>query len=226
VQALISGTFATRAAAFAAARAIAQTSLCCSAVLVEGAGSPLEWRALVVAEGFRGAVARQVVEARRSVELHQGSAQVYDDARATTDVLQALAARRAAPPERGGVLLRGTVMPARQAPLVADLLDVLAPCFDATYLQADAAVGTFYLAIVPWGDDAAPIDLQIATLARARAQLRAAEGHLVVEAAPSEIRRGMDPWGAPAAGEQLARMLKRHLDPAGILNPGRFAYGI
>ena len=52
-------------------------------------------------------------------------------------------------------------------------------------------------------------------------------GSLVVERAPRAVKETLDVWG-PVAPEVLdvMRRLKHEFDPAGILNPGRFAGGL
>jgi glycolate oxidase FAD binding subunit len=48
-----------------------------------------------------------------------------------------------------------------------------------------------------------------------------------VRRAPIELKRDLDVWG-PVAADAFAIMqrIKREFDPAGILNPGRFAGGL
>ena len=51
-------------------------------------------------------------------------------------------------------------------------------------------------------------------------------GHLVIEAAPAQVKRDLGVWGAEPAALALMKRLKEKFDPAGILNPGRFVGGI
>ena len=48
-------------------------------------------------------------------------------------------------------------------------------------------------------------------------------GHVVVERCPLEVKSKIDVWGDPLEGVDIMRRIKQELDPAGILNPGRFA---
>ncbi|MEE9262701.1 MAG: FAD-binding oxidoreductase [Dehalococcoidia bacterium] len=52
------------------------------------------------------------------------------------------------------------------------------------------------------------------------------EGGWVIERCPSEIKRGLDVWGPPPDSMEVMRRIKATLDPAGLLNPGRFVGGV
>jgi glycolate oxidase FAD binding subunit len=52
------------------------------------------------------------------------------------------------------------------------------------------------------------------------------EGNLVVESSPPSIKKKVDPWGRSRADTVIMRRVKKQMDPAGILNPGRFVGGI
>lgn len=60
----------------------------------------------------------------------------------------------------------------------------------------------------------------------ARRQARDADGSLIVDAAPPEVKRAVDVWGDPGTSVELMRRLKQQFDPGGTLNPGRFLGGI
>jgi glycolate oxidase FAD binding subunit len=51
-------------------------------------------------------------------------------------------------------------------------------------------------------------------------------GSLVIERAPSDLKREVDAWGEPQADFELMLRLKREFDPARTLNRGRFLGGI
>ena len=59
-----------------------------------------------------------------------------------------------------------------------------------------------------------------------RAEAVRHEGNLVVESCPSELKARIDVWGLPRSDSALMRRLKEEMDPAGVLNPGRFVGGI
>ena len=52
------------------------------------------------------------------------------------------------------------------------------------------------------------------------------EGNLVVEMSPVSIKEKVDVWGQSRSDYRVVRSLKEEIDPAGILNPGRFVGGI
>ena len=52
------------------------------------------------------------------------------------------------------------------------------------------------------------------------------EGNLVVESSPLLIKKKVDVWGQSRSDYLVVRRLKEQIDPAGILNTGRFVGGI
>lgn len=55
---------------------------------------------------------------------------------------------------------------------------------------------------------------------------QARRGHIVLMAAPPEVKRDRDVWGPPPQALELMREIKREFDPDNVLNPGRFVAGI
>ena len=51
-------------------------------------------------------------------------------------------------------------------------------------------------------------------------------GHFVVLGCPLEVKRRLDVWGPASDAQPLMVRIKQRFDPAGTLNPGRFAGGI
>jgi hypothetical protein len=81
-------------------------------------------------------------------------------------------------------------------------------------LVGRAALGTSYLELDP---DA------VASLRQRFSDARA----VVVVDGPVQLRRRLDPWGAPKGPElELIQRIKRSFDPAGACNPGAFVAGI
>jgi glycolate oxidase FAD binding subunit len=63
-------------------------------------------------------------------------------------------------------------------------------------------------------------------VARTRSALATLGGTCVVEHAPPGAKPGLDIWGDVGPAIEPMQRLKRELDPAGILNPGRYVGGI
>jgi len=51
-------------------------------------------------------------------------------------------------------------------------------------------------------------------------------GNLLVESCPPAIKKRIGVWGQPRGDYRIMRRLKEQMDPAGVLNPGRFVGGI
>jgi glycolate oxidase FAD binding subunit len=84
---------------------------------------------------------------------------------------------------------------------------------------ADALSGCVWIA-------AAAEDGPAEQFARMGALAREHGGHAIMLAAPPEVKKNLDVWGAPPPGFPLMREIKRQFDPHGLLNPGRFVGGI
>ncbi|MCK5554251.1 MAG: FAD-binding oxidoreductase [Deltaproteobacteria bacterium] len=52
------------------------------------------------------------------------------------------------------------------------------------------------------------------------------EGNLGVESSPPPVKQRVDVWGKLRSDYRLVRSIKEQIDPAGILNPGRFIGGV
>ncbi len=59
-----------------------------------------------------------------------------------------------------------------------------------------------------------------------RAELAGLGGTLVILQCPPEMKSRLDAWGPAGDAQPLMQRVKEQLDPAGILNPGRFVGGI
>lgn len=91
---------------------------------------------------------------------------------------------------------------------------------------ADVGFGTVQL--LRWGELAEPAAV-IGDIAAIRERARELGGTAVVEHCPLAVKAGIDVWGGGAAmaGElAIMRRIKDNLDPAGVLNPGRFMGGL
>lgn len=59
-----------------------------------------------------------------------------------------------------------------------------------------------------------------------RAEMGKREGNLIIERASVRIKEGIDVWGIPRDDRLVMNMIKGEMDPAGIMNRGRFVAGI
>lgn len=73
-------------------------------------------------------------------------------------------------------------------------------------------------------------DTDFQQLADALTQLRQsammAQGNLIIETAPPELKRNIDVWGSVGGTLSLMKQVKAKFDPDGLLNPGRFISSI
>jgi glycolate oxidase FAD binding subunit len=86
---------------------------------------------------------------------------------------------------------------------------------------ADVPTAVLHVLLTPI-DDARVVDL----LGRIRQGLLPLGASCVVEHAPPGAKPGVDVWGDVGPALEPMRRLKRELDPAEVLNPGRFVGGI
>jgi glycolate oxidase FAD binding subunit len=85
----------------------------------------------------------------------------------------------------------------------------------------DVATGVLHAAAPPV--EAATV---VGLVTRIREALASLAGTCVVEHAPVESHSTLDVWGEVGPAIEPMRRLKHELDPAGVLNPGRFVGGI
>jgi glycolate oxidase FAD binding subunit len=58
------------------------------------------------------------------------------------------------------------------------------------------------------------------------AECRKAGGNMVVQKAPPNLKRALPVWGEPGSDFPLMKRIRSEIDPAGLMNPGRFAVGL
>ena len=85
----------------------------------------------------------------------------------------------------------------------------------------DVATGVLHAAATPIGGAQA-----VGLVTRVRAALTPLGASCVIEHAPAEVLPTLDVWGDVGPALEPMRRLKGELDPAGVLNPGRFVGGI
>jgi len=99
-------------------------------------------------------------------------------------------------------------------------LRILLETPNAPRIFAHAAVASIYAS---FQDASASPETFVAKL---RAQIHELHGHLIIESAPSTLRKNLNAWDDVNASFKLMQSLKRKFDPNNILNPGRFVGGL
>lgn len=99
-------------------------------------------------------------------------------------------------------------------------LQILLETPNAPRIFSHAAVASIYAS---FQDASASPETFVAKL---RAQIHELHGHLIIESAPSTLRKNLNAWDDVNASFKLMQSLKRKFDPNNILNPGRFVGGL
>jgi glycolate oxidase FAD binding subunit len=86
--------------------------------------------------------------------------------------------------------------------------------------------GILYAHILPGKNLRSKSESLVALIGKLTAEAVKNGGNLIVESAPLAIKKKVDVWGQARDDYQVVRRLKGEIDPAGILNPGRFVGGI
>jgi glycolate oxidase FAD binding subunit len=89
-----------------------------------------------------------------------------------------------------------------------------------------AGSGILYSYILPGKNFRSKIDSFAELIEKLTAEAIKNEGNLVVEWSPLSIKKKVDVWGQSRGDYIVMRRLKEQIDPAGILNVGRFVGGI
>jgi glycolate oxidase FAD binding subunit len=97
-------------------------------------------------------------------------------------------------------------------------------CLDHTMLcHAGNSVTLINLLLDPKGADDKALIEAVRTLL---AECRKAEGNLVLQRAPADLKKVLPVWGEPGSDLPLMKRIRVELDPFGVMNPGRFAVGL
>ena len=86
--------------------------------------------------------------------------------------------------------------------------------------------GILYAHLLPGKHLRAKSDALVELIGKLTAEAVKNGGNLIVESAPLAIKKKLDVWGQSRDDYRVVRRLKEQIDPAGILNPGRFIGGI
>jgi glycolate oxidase FAD binding subunit len=89
-----------------------------------------------------------------------------------------------------------------------------------------AGNGILYSHILPGKNFRSKVESFVELIEKLTAEAVKYGGGLVVESSPLSIKKKVDVWGQSRSDYLVARRLKEQIDPAGILNMGRFVGGI
>jgi glycolate oxidase FAD binding subunit len=89
-----------------------------------------------------------------------------------------------------------------------------------------AGNGILYSHILPGKNFRPKVESFVELIEKLTAEAVKNGGGLVVESSPPSIKRKVDVWGQSRSDYLVARRLKEQIDPAGVLNMGRFVGGI
>lgn len=86
--------------------------------------------------------------------------------------------------------------------------------------------GVVYVIFSDFPDNDVPVQHIADTIANLRDAAASVGGNLIVESAPTALKRHIDVWGSVGRSFELMKAIKTKLDPIGLLNVGRFVGGI
>jgi len=229
---MVVARFASLKEAGSAARAVMGSDLLPSALdLVDGEtlraldlGGPDGAALLIGVDGIAEQVHWQCAEVERMLRL-QGlvDARVLDaDARDAAWRARGSLGRSAFP--ETAAVMKWVVLPAQVADVMEQGMGVAQRAGLPVAMAAHAGVG-FIEAVLAGGAgaDAARVS---DVLTEWRALVRAVGGQALVESAPLAIKERVPVWDDPGPALRIMQRIKSQLDPAGLLNPGRFVGGI
>jgi glycolate oxidase FAD binding subunit len=218
---IVQGTFAEDSSAFAVATALSRQSQYYSFIIVEASSPGTDARVSALIEGFSGKLDRQIDVARDALRASARGISVLTEDEAHDMVAMLVAMQTSSGDDTA--LLRGSVPPRYIERAWSDMARILGRAGVVPAFLADATTGTFVGKFNLGNVQLSTVRTAIETV---RAELRQLNGHLKIVGGTTELRAAVDSWGAAPSVEALSRAIKTRLDPKGILNPGRFAYGI
>ncbi len=86
--------------------------------------------------------------------------------------------------------------------------------------------GVVYVIFSDFADGEVPVQHVADAVANLRDAAANVGGNLIVESAPTALKRQIDVWGSVGRSFELMKAIKTKLDPIGLLNVGRFVGGI
>ena len=172
------------------------------------------WRLTVRFDGFAESVTRQtddLIEAAQG----QGLTQEVIDGEKQQQHWQVIADL---PVSQERLVLRLTAPRGALMQMISTIVD-WTNNESAAAICADVAMGTLWL-VLPSNYESFGLFPRLLTLAQQH------RGHVVMFAAPTQLKKSIDVWGPTAPAHVLMRKIKQEFDPMGVLNPGRYVGGL
>ena len=113
---------------------------------------------------------------------------------------------------------------------VGDFLNAVSEMNDSSAWRVRAmglmGNGVIYVTFSDFPDDEVPVQEVADTIANLRDAATNVGGNLIIESAPTVLKRQIDVWGPVGGSFELMKAIKTKFDPIGLLNVGRFVGGI
>jgi len=93
-------------------------------------------------------------------------------------------------------------------------------------LLAHAGTGVCQINLLLNHGDVVRVDQAIEDLDRLLSRCREVDGNLVIQSAPVDLKPRLRMWGQEGSDLVVIKRVKAHLDPSGIMSPGRFVGGV
>ena len=93
-------------------------------------------------------------------------------------------------------------------------------------LQISAGSGVCLTGLLVEQKDVEAMDNAAVAINSLLARCREAEGNMVIQTAPAEMKGRLKIWGEAGSDFLLMKRIKDQIDPSGIMSPGRFVGGL
>ena len=185
---------------------------------------PTNWIVAIGLEGFSEEVRREVADLKEMARQENASDLAELDKDKASVFWKNLTDCSATATKQGRVVVKfkGSFLISHYA----DILDAWLTASEGSEcaLRASPGLGLAHAYFF----DATGADLdklaRLGTAFRAAAEVHG--GSMVVECAPASLKQKLDPWGGLRGDFVLMRRIKEHVDPLGVMNPGRFVGGL
>ncbi len=183
-----------------------------AAVFLRSTGADKNWQLVIGFEGFGETIRRQSNELDALAERNGMTIDIYrgpTERGVWRDIGDLpLAADR--------VIYRMTVPRSSVTAVLGAFQSLI---LGAATVGADLLMGTIWI-LTPVAQSSVSHFARLASIAQEY------HGHVVMFAAPPELKRGIEVWGPSPPTIALMRDIKQRFDPNGIMNPGRFIGGL